>query len=76
MNRCGVKSNKVVTCEGEYMPSQGCCLRHAVLFDIWIAEFGGHRVYGTDYPRRWKRSKFHKWLNSLTPEAVEKLTGR
>ncbi len=69
--QCSVRHNKTIPCKGEYVPSEGCCLRHAVLFDIWIADFEGFRVYRTDYPRNWKRSKFHKWLNGLTVEDAE-----
>jgi len=69
-------NNSVVACSGEYMPSEGCCLKHAVLFDVWICEFGGYRVYRTDYPRNWKRSKFHQWLNKIGNENAEKMFKR
>lgn len=65
MFRCSAKNNKVVPCAGKYIPSEGCCLKHAVLFDVWICEFEGYRVYRTDHPIDWKRSKFHKWLNKI-----------
>lgn len=64
--KCNAHNNQTIPCEGKYMPSEGCCLRHAVLFDFWISEQGGFQVYNTDYPRRWKRSKFHQWLNTLS----------
>ena len=73
-------------CDGEWIASEGLCLRHAVLFDVWIAECGGHRVYGysrggevaeptvgSKNPadlRAWKRRKFLAWLDTLTPETV------
>lgn len=73
---CAAKYNPTVFCAGDFMESQGCCLKHAVLFDIWIAEFEGFRVYQTDYPRNWKRSKFHEWLNKIGPEVAQKLFER
>lgn len=66
-------SNRTVPCHGEFIPSEGLCLRHAVLFDYWIADRGGFRVYGSPWPRRWKRSKFHQWLNTLTPARVQEI---
>lgn len=62
---CAAQSNEVVGCKGRFVPSEGCCLKHAVLFDVWVCEHEGYRVYRTDYPRNWKRSKFHQWLNDL-----------
>jgi hypothetical protein len=41
-----------------------------VLFDYWIAN-GGFKVYASPWPLRWKRSKFHQWLNTLSPEKVQ-----
>jgi len=58
------------------MESQGCCLRHAILFDYWIAEHDGYRVYDTKYSLNWKRSKFHKWLNTLKIKDVENIMNR
>lgn len=72
-DKCAVRSNKVIKCDGPFISSEGCCEKHAMLFDIWIAEFEGYRVYRTEFPRNWKRSKFHKWLNILTEEKVEML---
>lgn len=66
-NQCTARHNKTIPCDGQFIQSEGCCLRHAVLFDIWICEFQGYRVYRTSYPRNWKRSKFHHWLNTITP---------
>ena len=73
MSRCAASSNRTIVCKGELVPSEGCCLRHAVLFDYWISDHGGHRVYASPYPRRWKRSKFHQWLNTLTVTDVERI---
>lgn len=80
---CRVRGNKTIPCDGEYVPSEGACFRHACLFDIWIADYRGHRVYdfkgstiGEENPeklRRWKRAQFHKWLDTLTVEIVERL---
>lgn len=67
---CAARSNRTVACDGEFIACEGLCLRHAVLFDFWIAEGDGCRVYRSPYPRRWKRSKFHRWLNTLTPQDV------
>lgn len=63
-NLCNARFNKTVPCNGEFIKSEGCCLRHAVLFDVWICDEDGFRVYKTEYPLNWKRSKFHQWLNS------------
>lgn len=68
---CAAASNRTVPCQGEFIASEGLCLRHAVLFDYWIADCDGFRVYASPWPKRWKRSKFHQWLNSLTAEQVE-----
>ncbi len=62
---CVAKNNRTVPCGGEFIPSEGLCLKHAVLFDVWICEHGGDRVYETKYPRNWKRSIFYKWLNKI-----------
>ena len=85
MEECRLKQCKTVKCDGEYIPSERLCLRHAVLFDVWIAN-GGFRVYKfnpepeVEYPtigdnnsdklRRWKRAQFHKWLDTLTDDDV------
>lgn len=81
MSQCRAGSNKTIPCAGRFVPSEGLCLRHACLFDIWIAEHDGHRVYGfkgstvgEENPpalRRWKRAQFHAWLDKLTVEWVE-----
>lgn len=79
MTHCNVAANRTIPCDGDYMKSEGCCLRHAVLFDYWIAEHSGFRVYNfrregeTPQIRRWKRAKFHTWLNTLTIEDVERI---
>lgn len=70
---CALKNNKVVPCAGEFVLSEGLCLKHAVLFDVWICEHEGFRVYQSDYPRRWKRSKVHKWLNEIGNEKANKI---
>jgi len=44
--KCRVAGNRRVACGGEFVPSEGACFRHAALFDIWIAEYGGWKVYG------------------------------
>jgi len=88
-SQCRARSNRTIPCDGEFVPSEGLCLRHACLFDIWIAEHGGHRVYGfkgehdietptvgeknPEKLRRWKRAQFHKWLDGLTLEAVRRM---
>lgn len=77
MTQCAARHNKTIPCDGEYVPSEGCCLRRAALFDIWIAEFGGHRASSFEDPsadpdklRRWKRAQ------SLTVEKAEALLNR
>ena len=52
---CNARFNKVIPCDGDYVASEGCCLRHAVLFDIWICEHDGFRVYKSKYSKKWKR---------------------
>ena len=42
---CPLGGASKIPCEGKYVPGEGLCMRHAMLFDIWIAEHGGHRVY-------------------------------
>lgn len=71
--RCTLKNNRVVPCAGEFIPSEGLCLKHAVLFDFWICDCKGHRVYRTDYPLNWKRSKVHQWLNNIGNENANKI---
>lgn len=81
--KCRTATNKTIPCQGDLMPSEGLCLRHACLFDIWIADHEGHRVYGfkgstigeqnPEGLRRWKRARFHKWLNSLNVGIVEEM---
>lgn len=65
MNQCAARFNNIVHCEDEYIEEAGLCMKHMVLFEIWIDEYEGYRVYRTKYPRRWKRSIFHKWLNEI-----------
>lgn len=89
MIECNAKSNQTIPCDGDYVESEGLCFRHAFLFDVWICEHDGFRIYrfGTDDPRlkgstigemnpeqlrRWKRAKFHEWLNSITLADVER----
>lgn len=74
--QCAVRNNRVVRCEGEFMPSEGCCFKHAMLFDVWLCDYFGHRVYLTGYPHNWKRSKFHQWLNQLGEENAQKILSR
>lgn len=45
MSECPLRHRKTISCDGEFIPSEVLCLRHAMLFDIWIAEYDGHRVY-------------------------------
>lgn len=89
MTHCIARNNRTVLCQGEYISSEGLCLRHACLFDIWIADYSGWKVYsfkgqrdvdnptiGKENPeqlRRWKRAKFHRWLDKLNSDQVEKL---
>jgi len=87
MSQCTARRRKTIRCEGKYVPSEGLCLRHAVLFDVWI-DNGGFRVYafnpkkvenptiGDRNPgqlRRWKRAQFHKWLDRLTEDDVQRI---
>jgi len=79
--KCRASSNENIPCEGNYVKSEGLCLRHACAFDIWICEFDGNRVYGfkdstigeenPEKLRRWKRFQFHKWLKSITLSWLE-----
>ena len=69
MNRCKARFNKIITCDGEYIESEGLCLRHAILFDIWIAEYDGWKMYG--YKRRPKYGLFLKKLKNLK---IDRLT--
>lgn len=83
MNKCKTRFNKTIKCAGEYIESEGCCLRHAVLFDIWIAEHDGYKVYGfkdstigdenPEQLKRWKRAQFHKWLDTLNEKQAERM---
>ncbi len=78
---CAARFNKTIGCEGEYIPSQGACVRHAVLFDFWIDNYNGHNVYlyepkePTDPEKldNWKRSKFNRWLDTLTDNNVKRI---
>jgi len=70
---CAAKTNLVVRCEGILIASEGLCLKHAVLFDVWICEYQGWRIYATQYPRNWKRNKFHQWLNKIGNVNAEKI---
>ena len=80
IDKCNVRFNKNIPCNGRYVESEGCCLRHACLFDVWIAEYDGWKVYNYKNPdadqkrlRGWKRAQFHKWLNSLTLKRAKEL---
>lgn len=73
---CALKNNHTVPCGGKFVPSEGLCLKHAVLFDVWICEYGGHRVYRSDYSQNWKRSKFPQWLNKIGNEIAIKIFNR
>lgn len=73
MNNCVARYNKVVLCEGEYVKEAGLCSKHMVLFEIWVDEYEGHRVYRTDYPKNWKRSIFHKWLNGIGNKIAQRI---
>ena len=70
---CALGNNQIVPCGGEFIPSVGLCSKHAVLFDFWFRERQGWRVYRTDYPHNWKRSKVHQWLNIIGNENAEKI---
>lgn len=79
--KCAARFNKTIGCDGEYVLSQGACVRHAVLFDFWIDNYDGYRVYlyepkgpaDPDKIDRWKRSKFHRWLDMLTDDDVKRI---
>jgi hypothetical protein len=71
MPLCNANSNKTISCAGDYMPSEGCCLKHSVLFDFWIADRNGAEVYESEQPRSWKRAQFHKWLDSITEDTAK-----
>ena len=73
---CVARFNKIVLCEGGYVKEAGLCEKHMVLFEIWIDEHEGHRVYQTEYPRNWKRSIFHKWLNKIGETNAQKIYQR
>ena len=73
MNRCIAHSNKTVPCEDQFIPEAGLCMKHMVLFEIWIDEHEGHRVYDTDYPKNWKRSIFHRWLDKIGNTTANKI---
>ncbi len=70
---CAARTNRIVPCGGELIPSEGLCLNHAILFDVWICGYGGFRVYQTEHPRNWKRSKFHHWLNEIGNKQATKI---
>ncbi len=76
INQCAAYFNEVVNCEGQFVAEAGLCSKHMVLFEIWVDEHGGHRVYRTAYPRRWKRSIFHKWLNGIGDEIANSIYQR
>jgi len=84
---CAEKNNRTIKCDGEYIQSEGLCLKHAVLFNCWL-DIGGFRVYlfnpdpenikeptkaekNPEQLRRWKRAQFHKWLNTLTEKQAQ-----
>lgn len=76
---CAVCS-QTIPCAGEIIESEGCCLRHACLFDIWICEYEGNKVYDfnpanadSERLRQWKRVQFQKWLDTLTLEEVNEM---
>jgi hypothetical protein len=71
--KCALSTNRVVPCSDDFIASEGLCVKHAVLFDFWVCERQGYRVYQTDYPLNWKRSKVHQWLNILGNENAEKI---
>ena len=73
---CVARFNKTVLCKGTHIKEAGLCERHMVLFEIWIDEHEGYRVYQTEYPRNWKRSIFHKWLNKLGELNAQKIYER
>lgn len=76
MTECIASNNRIVMCEGEYVKEAGLCNKHMVLFEIWIDEHNGYWVYRTEYPLRWKRSIFHKWLNELGAVNASKIYER
>lgn len=45
VKECNAKLNPTIPCDGIFIASQGLCLRHACLFDIWLAEHNGWKVY-------------------------------
>ena len=77
-SKCNARYNRAIPCEGEYMKSEGSCLRHACLFDIWFDQ-GGYRVYkfksamASQVLDKWRRRQFYKWLDALTVKQVEKM---
>lgn len=65
-------------CMGALVLQHDLCVRHAVLFDHWLAFAGGSRVYATaEMDRRKKREVHRRWLVQLSAvEASQILGGR
>lgn len=59
-----------VACRGARVDKHGLCLRHAVLFDDWLARHGGAEVYAQGVHRDNKRAAFRSWLRCLAPSAA------
>lgn len=76
--RCLLHAVQEVPCKGELVRSEGLCVRHTVLFNYWLCDREGFRVYAFENPdsnqsalRRWKRNKFKSWLRTLSIAQVE-----
>ena len=77
--QCNARYNESVPCEDEYIPSEGMCLTHACLFDYWLSDVNGHRVYefkkehSSDSLDKWRRRQFYKWLDTLNAGDVKQI---
>ena len=70
---CALQGKTALPCKGEFIPSQHACLRHACLFDYWICEKRGYRIYNKSEPLAWKRAQFVAWLDQLTESDVRRI---
>jgi len=70
MSKCKLAGRKLtIPCDGEFIPPEGLCFRHAALFDVWICDCDGHAYVD----RLERREAFVAWLNSMTLEQAERI---
>lgn len=63
-------------CRGVLVGHLDLCVRHAVLFDHWLAFAGGSKVYATpEMDREQKRQLHRDWLAQLAAEEATRILG-